>query len=156
MVKIKTVIDMIDKKEYSKIVKKNSPNSKTPLNCLKAFLFGGAICAIGQGIFNLYSYLKIPEQDAKTLCSCTLIFIGIILTAFHLYEKIAKHAGAGTLVPITGFANSMSSPAIEFKSEGFITGLGAKIFIICGPVIAYGVLTSVLYGIVYFIIRVIF
>lgn len=142
---------MIDKKTYSNIVKKNSPNSKTRLNCLKAFLFGGAICAIGQGIFNLYLYLKIPENDAKILCSCTLILIGITLTAFHLYEKIAKHAGAGTLVPITGFANSMSSPAIEFKSEGYVTGLGAKLFVICGPVIAYGVSAAAIYGIfVYF------
>lgn len=141
---------MLDKKEYSKIVKKNSPASKTPKNCLKAFVAGGIICALGQGIFNLYTYLKIPEQDAKTLCSCTLIFIGIIFTAFHIYEKIAKHAGAGTLVPITGFANSMSSPAIEFKSEGFITGLGAKLFVICGPVIAYGVFASALYGLLVF------
>ncbi|MCH5304808.1 MAG: stage V sporulation protein AC [Ruminococcus sp.] len=143
---------MIDKKQYSKIVKKNSPKSKMYLNCLKAFLVGGAICAIGQGISNLYLYLKIPEEQAKTLSSCTLIFFGILLTALHLYDRIAKHAGAGTLVPITGFANSMSSPAIEFKSEGFITGLGAKLFIISGPVIVYGVLTSALYGVYVYIL----
>ncbi len=142
---------MLSKKEYSEIVKRNSPKSKTPINCLKAFVSGGAICALGQGIFNLFVFLKVPENDAKTLCSCTLIFIGVVLTAFHLYEKLAKHAGAGTLVPITGFANSMSAPAIEFKSEGFITGLGAKIFIICGPVIAYGVLSSALYGVIVYI-----
>ncbi len=145
------VICMIDKKEYKNIVKKCSPNSKTRFNCLRAFVFGGGICALGQGIFNLYTYLKIPEDDAKLLCSCTLILIGVILTAFHLYEKIAKCAGAGTLVPITGFANSMSSPAIEFKSEGLITGLGAKLFAICGPVIAYGVTASVIYGIILFL-----
>lgn len=143
---------MVDKKEYSNLVKKHSPNSKTRFNCLKAFLSGGAICALGQGIFNFYKFLKIPEFNAKILCSSTLILLGIILTAFHFYEKLAKHSGAGTLVPITGFANSMSSPAIEFKSEGFITGLGAKLFVICGPVIAYGVLASTLYGIFYFLI----
>lgn len=142
---------MINKKQYSSIVKKNSPKSKTPLNCLKAFLVGGAICAIGQGILNLYLYLKIPEEQAKTLCSSTLIFLGILFTALHIYDKLAKHAGAGTLVPITGFANSMSSPAIEFKCEGLVTGLGAKIFIISGPVIVYGVLTSALYGVYLYI-----
>lgn len=141
---------MMDKKEYKKTADKNSPNSKTRFNCLKAFVSGGAVCALGQGIFNLYRFLKIPEYDAKVLCSSTLILLGIILTAFHLYEKIAKHSGAGTLLPITGFANSMTAPAIEFKSEGFITGLGAKLFIICGPVIAYGVLSSTVYGIIYY------
>ena len=140
---------MIDKKEYSKIVKKFSPNSKTRFNCLR-----GLICALGQGITNLYLYLKIPENDAKILCSCTLIFIGVIFTAFHIYEKIAKKAGAGTLVPITGFANSMASPAIEFKSEGFIVGLGAKLFAICGPVIAYGVSAAALYGLFVLLFRV--
>ena len=144
---------MIDKKEYKKIVKKNSPKSKTKFNCLKAFVAGGTICALGQGIFRLYTFLKISETDAKMLCSCTLIFLGVILTAFHLYEKIAKRAGAGTLVPITGFANSMTSPAIEFKSEGFIMGLGAKLFVICGPVIAYGVLASAIYGVVYYLFK---
>lgn len=144
---------MTDKKDYSKIVKKNSPNSKTRFNCLKAFIFGGIICAAGEGIFNLYIFLRISENEAKILTSSTLILLGIILTAFHIYEKIAKHAGAGTLVPITGFANSMCSPAIEFKSEGFITGLGAKLFIICGPVIAYGISASVIYGIILFIFK---
>lgn len=146
---------MMSKKEYSKTVKKLSPNSKTSLNCLRAFVFGGAICALGQGILNLYLYLGISEYDARTLCSSTLILIGIILTAFHLYEKLAVRAGAGTLVPITGFANSMSSPAIEFKSEGLITGLGAKLFVICGPVIAYGVTASVLYGVFVFVVGII-
>lgn len=145
---------MIDKKEYSKIVKKFSPNSKTRFNCLRAFIAGGLICALGQGLTNLYLYLKIPENDAKILCSCTLIFIGVIFTAFHFYEKIAKNAGAGTLVPITGFANSMASPAIEFKSEGFIVGLGAKLFVICGPVIAYGVSAATLYGLFVLLFRV--
>ena len=145
---------MTDKNEYSKIVRKNSPNSKTRFNCLKAFVFGGAICAFGEGIFKFYIYLKIPEYEAKILCSSTLILLGIILTAFHLYEKIAKHAGAGTLVPITGFSNSIVSPAIEFKSEGHVFGIGANMFKIAGPVLVFGISASVIYGIVYWMISV--
>lgn len=147
---------MISKAEYAKIVQKNSPKSKTRLNCLKAFLIGGAICALGQGLLALFRALGIDGLHAKALCSVSLIFLGILLTALHLYDKIAKHAGAGTLVPITGFANSVSAPAIEFKSEGFITGLGAKMFVIAGPVIVYGVSASVIYGVILFIIRQIF
>ena len=117
-------------KEYQQIVKTNSPKSKCFVNGLKAFFIGGTICAIGQGLVNLYMYLGMEVKDAKTLGSVSLIFLGIFLTAIHVYDNIAKHAGAGTLVPITGFANSIASPAIEFKSEGLITGLGAKMFII--------------------------
>ena len=130
---------MISSKEYNKIVTKNSPKSKLFVNCIKAFLIGGAICTIGQGFTNLYAMLGAAEKGSKTLCSVTLIFIGILLTAIGVYDKIAKHGGAGTLVPITGFANAVSSPAIEFKSEGYIAGLGAKLFIIAGPVMVYGV-----------------
>ena len=119
---------MISSKEYNKIVTKNSPKSKLFVNCIKAFLIGGAICTIGQGFTDLYAMLGAAEKDSKTLCSVTLIFIGILLTAIGVYDKIAKHGGAGTLVPITGFANAVSSPAIEFKSEGYIAGLGAKLF----------------------------
>ena len=114
---------MISPKEYNKIVTKNSPKSKLFVNCIKAFLIGGAICTIGQGFTDLYAMLGAAEKDSKTLCSVTLIFIGILLTAIGVYDKIAKHGGAGTLVPITGFANAVSSPAIEFKSEGYIAGL---------------------------------
>lgn len=141
---------MIDKQTYSKIVKKNSPDSKCAVNCLKAFLIGGAICAFGQALTDLYITLGLSKDDAGTLCSISLIFVGVLLTALHIYDNIAKHAGAGTLVPITGFANSMASPAIEFKSEGFITGLGAKMFVIAGPVIVYGVASAVIYGAVLF------
>ena len=144
----------MDKKEYSKIVKKNSPNSKSGINCLKAFLTGGAICALGQGLTDLYTSLGLGRDDAGTLCSVSLIFLGVLLTALHIYDNIAKHAGAGTLVPITGFANAMASPAIEFKSEGLITGLGAKMFVIAGPVIVYGVISAVLYGAVLFLIQI--
>ncbi|WP_294662880.1 stage V sporulation protein AC [uncultured Ruminococcus sp.] len=143
---------MISSKEYNKIVTKNSPKSKLFVNCIKAFLIGGGICTIGQGFTDLYAMLGAAEKDSKTLCSVTLIFIGILLTAIGVYDKIAKHGGAGTLVPITGFANAVSSPAIEFKSEGYIAGLGAKLFIIAGPVIVYGVSASIIYGFVLWIL----
>lgn len=143
---------MISPTEYNKIVTKNSPKSKLFVNCIKAFLIGGAICTIGQGFTDLYAMLGAAEKDSKTLCSVTLIFIGILLTAIGVYDKIAKHGGAGTLVPITGFANAVSSPAIEFKSEGYIAGLGAKLFIIAGPVIVYGVSASIIYGFVLWIL----
>ena len=133
-------------KQYSQIVKNNSPKSNTRTNCLFAFLIGGAICAAGEGLVQLYELIGLDVLHAKSLCSVTLIFIGIVLTALHVYDRLARHAGAGTLVPITGFANSMASPAIEFKSEGFISGLGAKMFVISGPVIVYGTLSAVLYA----------
>ncbi len=144
---------MITPKEYSSIVKKNSPKSKCFVNSLKAFAIGGAICAIGQGLLNLYQMLNLDKQTSKTLTSVTLIFLGILLTAIGVYDKIARHGGAGTLVPITGFANAVSSPAIEFKSEGFIAGLGAKLFIIAGPVIVYGVSASIIYGAILWILH---
>ncbi len=144
---------MVSPKEYDKIVKKNSPNSKCFVNSLKAFLIGGLICAVGQGFMNLYTYLGLDKDSSKTLTSVTLIFLGILLTAIGVYDKIARQAGAGTLVPITGFANSVSSPAIEFKAEGYITGLGAKMFIIAGPVIVYGTAASVIYGAVLWVLH---
>lgn len=142
---------MMNKKEYSRLVKEASPNSPVGLNCLKAFLVGGAICTVGQGLTDLYMYLGLVEKNSKSLTSITLIFLGVLLTVLGVYDNIAKHAGAGTLVPITGFANSIASPAIEFKSEGFILGVGAKMFSIAGPVIVYGVSASVVYGLIYWI-----
>ena len=142
---------MMTKKKYSELVKQRSRNSNLWLDCLKAFLIGGAICAIGQGILELFLVLELSEKDAKTLTSVSLIFIGVLLTALHQYEKLAKHGGAGTLVPITGFANAMSSPAIEFKAEGLITGLAAKMFIIAGPVLVYGTAAAVIYGLIYWL-----
>ena len=139
------------KETYAKLVKKRSRNSRLWLDCLKAFLIGGAICTIGQGISELYLYLGFSEDEAKTLCSVTLIFFGVLLTVMHQYERLAKHGGAGTLVPITGFANAMSSPAIEFKAEGFITGLAAKMFVIAGPVLVYGTAAAVIYGFMYWL-----
>ncbi len=142
---------MMTKKSYSELVKKRSRNSNSWLNCLKAFLIGGAICTLGQGILEILLSLEIAEKDAKTLTSVSLILIGVLLTALHQYEKLAKHGGAGTLVPITGFANAMSSPAIEFKAEGLITGLAAKMFIIAGPVLVYGTSAAVIYGVIYWL-----
>ena len=137
------------KENYADLVKKRSKNSRLPLDCLKAFLIGGLICMIGQGILELYLSLGVGEDDGKTLCSVTLIAFGVTLTAFHQYERLAKHGGAGTLVPITGFANAMSSPAIEFKAEGLITGLAAKMFVIAGPVLVYGTSAAIVYGLIY-------
>lgn len=133
------------------MVEKQTKNSPLFKDCIKAFIIGGIICTIGQGINDLYMKFDMGKTEAQTMTSVTLVFIGVLLTALHLYEKIAKHGGAGTLVPITGFANSVASPAIEFKSEGFILGVGAKMFSIAGPVIVYGTVSSVIYGIVYYI-----
>lgn len=139
--------------EYNKYVQKLSPNSKTWLNCLKAFAVGGLICTIGQVLMNVYGgkSIGLSKEMAGTATSITLVFLSALLTGLSVYDDIAKHAGAGTLVPITGFANAVVSPAMEFKSEGWILGVGAKIFTIAGPVIAYGTLASVVYGIVYWI-----
>lgn len=138
-------------KQYAELVKKRSRNSCIRRNCLKAFLIGGSICTVGQVFSELYRSLGLGEELSATLCSITMIAVGVLLTAFHLYEKLAKHGGAGTLVPITGFANAMSSPAIEFKAEGLITGLAAKMFAIAGPVIVYGTTASVIYGLIYYL-----
>ena len=136
--------------KYAQMVKIRSKESPILKNCVKAFCIGGTICTIGQGILEIYTALGLEEELSKTLCSVTLIAIGVLLTAFHQYERLAKHGGAGTLVPITGFANAMASPAIEFKAEGMVTGLAAKMFIIAGPVLVYGTSAAMLYGIVYF------
>ena len=138
-------------KAYDAMVKKAAPRSPVVKDCLLAFLSGGAICTFGQFLTNLYTLFGLQEKDARTLTSVSLIFLSALLTACGVYDKIAKHAGAGTLVPITGFANSMVSPAMEFKSEGFITGMGAKMFVVSGPVLVFGITASVVYGVIYWI-----
>ena len=138
-------------KEYGKLVKDMMPKSPIWKDCLNAFWIGGLICAIGQAILNAYLALGLPEKEAGTAMSMTLVLISALLTGFSLYDNIAKPAGAGTLVPITGFANAISSAAIVFKTEGFILGVGAKMFTIAGPVIVYGVSASVVYGLIYWI-----
>ena len=135
-------------REYGAMVQQVSPRSPVLKNCLFAFLFGGAICALGQGIANLFMLLGFTLRDARTFVSVSLIFLSAALTAFGVYDNIAKHAGAGTLVPITGFANSMVSPALEFKSEGLITGTAAKLFVVAGPVLVFGISASVIYGLI--------
>ena len=144
---------MLSKKEYQKIVTDKSKKSKVFVNCIKAFLIGGAICTVGQVLISVYQFAGMGEEDARTLTSVSLIFLGVLVTAFGLYDDLAKHAGAGSLVPITGFANAVSSPAIEFKTEGFVLGVGAKMFVIAGPVIVYGVFSSVIFGVVYWALR---
>ncbi len=141
----------LTKKEYSKMVVSKSKKSPILKDCIFAFLFGGGICSIGQGILDLYISLGLEQKDARALGSVTLIFLGSFLTAIKIYDNIAKYAGAGTLVPITGFANSIVSPAIEFKSEGHILGLGSKMFVISGPVIVFGINASILYGFIIWI-----
>ena len=138
-------------KEYGKLIKEMAPRSPIGKDCLHAFWIGGLICAIGQALINGYAALGLEKQDAGTAASMTLVALSALLTGLSLYDNIAKHAGAGTLVPITGFANSVVAPAVEFKTEGFVLGMAAKMFSIAGPVIVYGVSASVIYGIIYWI-----
>ncbi len=138
--------------EYDKMVKKASPNSPIFTNCLKAFVSGGLICAGGQLLLNLFLDRNFTENEAALCVSITLIGISAVLTALGLYEKLGKFCGAGTIVPITGFANSVVSPAIEFKKEGMVFGMAAKMFLVAGHVIVYGTLTSMLVGLIYFLI----
>ncbi|MBQ6825529.1 MAG: stage V sporulation protein AC [Clostridia bacterium] len=141
----------IKKEEYSKLVKKASPPSPKIKDFIFAFVVGGLICVIGELLFELYLYLGLFEKQVKMAVPVTLIFIAALLTGLKIFDKIAKRAGAGTLVPITGFANAVVSPAIEFKKEGFVLGVGANMFKIAGPVIVYGTVASVVYGIIYWI-----
>ena len=138
-------------KQYEKLVDELSPKSPMMKDCLNAFWIGGLICLLGQLILNGYLACGLSKEDAGTACSMTLVLISAILTGMSVYDDIAKVAGAGTLVPITGFANAVVAPAVEFKTEGFVLGVAAKMFTIAGPVIVYGVSASVVYGIIYWI-----
>ena len=139
------------KKDYQEYVDKKTPNSPIAFNILKAFVVGGIICLIGQFISDGLKGAGLDEEVAASVTSISLIFIGIFLTAINVYSKIGKFAGAGSIVPITGFANSIASPAIEFKSEGLVLGVGAKLFQIAGPVLVYGITASIVVGILYFL-----
>ena len=139
--------------EYINYVSEKSPKSKLGINCLKAFIIGGIICTIGQCFLNLYKYLGADKETASTLVTVTMIFLGSLLTGLNIYPKIAKHGGAGTLVPVTGFSNAVTAPALEAKTEGYVLGVGAKIFTIAGPVILYGTLSSIVCGLIYFFIK---
>ncbi|MBQ2774668.1 MAG: stage V sporulation protein AC [Clostridia bacterium] len=141
-------------KEYEKMTKKASPPSPKILNLIKAFAIGGLICVIGEGFSKFYESMGVKEKTITSLVPCTIIIIAAILTALGVFDKIARHAGAGTIVPITGFANSIVSPAMEFQSEGRILGTGANMFKIAGPVIVYGSAAAVIYGAIYYVVQV--
>lgn len=138
-------------KQYGALVEQMSPKSPMWRDCLNAFWIGGLICTLGQIFLNCYTNLGLDKNGAGTAASMSLVALSALLTGLSLYDDIAKYAGAGTLVPITGFANAIAAPAVEFKTEGFILGVGAKIFTIAGPVIVYGVSASVVYGLIYWI-----
>ena len=138
--------------EYQQYVKQKSPKSPIFKDTALAFLVGGAICALAELIQNGYVSLGMERIDAGTATSVTLVFLSALLTGLNLYNSLARYAGAGTLVPITGFANAVVSPAIDFKSEGFVTGMAAKMFTVAGPVIVFGTLASAVYGVVYWLI----
>ena len=138
-------------KEYGKLVGAKAPPSPIWKDCLNAFWIGGLICTLGQAFLNGYTALGLEKTDAGTAASMTLVALSALVTGLSLYDNLAKVAGAGTLVPITGFANSIAAPAVEFKTEGFVLGVAAKMFTIAGPVIVYGVSASVVYGLIYWI-----
>ena len=138
-------------KQYDALVKEMSPPSPLGKDCLIAFLVGGAICCLGQVFLNWYSSLGLDKDMAGTAASMSLVALSALFTGLSLYDDLAKHAGAGTLVPITGFANSIAAPAVEFKTEGFVLGVGAKMFTIAGPVLVYGTAASAMYGFIYWL-----
>jgi len=139
--------------EYEELTKKESSNTKSYKTIPMAFIIGGIICVLGQILIELYKSVGIAQDISPTLASISLVFMSAVLTGANVYDNIAKVGGAGTLVPITGFANAVVSPALEFKSEGFILGVGAKMFTIAGPVIVYGTLASVLYGVIVYLFK---
>lgn len=143
------------KQEYQKYIEKKTPNSPLAKDIFFAFIVGGIICCIGQLISDGFKALDLDKETASSATSVVMVFLGAFFTGIGVYDKIAKHAGAGTIVPITGFANAVVSPAMEFKSEGFVLGLAAKMFVIAGPVIVYGILSSVIAGIIYYIMMLI-
>ena len=138
-----------NKEEYSTYVDSKVPPSPILFNCVKAFFVGGLICMIGQIIFEICSNRGIPESNCYTIVSISLIFLSAFLTSLNIFNKLGKFAGAGTLIPITGFSNSIVSPAIEYKSEGYVMGVGAKMFTVAGPVLVYGISTSIIVGLLY-------
>lgn len=141
----------MDSKTKKELIEKHSPGSTLFKNSLLAFIFGGLICTLGELLKQLYIYLSLDEKTAGTLVTVSLIFIAALLTALGLFDKIARYAGAGTLVPVTGFSNAVVSEAMDAKSEGYVLGVGAKIYTVAGPVILYGLLSGVIYGVIYYV-----
>lgn len=139
----------LEQKEYTKMVKKQSGKSNILLNCIRAFLIGGLICVIAQ-IYN--DILPFSEEINKIHTTVFMVFLGVLLTALNVYDNIGKFAGAGSIVPITGFANSIASPAMEFRSEGHILGVGAQMFVVAGPVLVYGTASAIIVGLIYFLV----
>ena len=144
-------MDEMTNEQYSQYIDSISPKSDTGKHCISAFLVGGGICTVGQAVLNFYTAQGLDSDAAGSAVCITMIALGALLTGLGVYDKLANMAGAGTLVPITGFANAVVSPALEFKTEGYITGTAAKMFIISGPVIVYGLSASVVYGLIYWI-----
>lgn len=141
----------MDRKTYKKFADAHAPASPIWKNCIWAFLSGGLICGLGQCLIWMFSHFGFDKKQSLTLTSVTIVFVAVLLTALGLFEKIAKHTGAGTLVPISGFANSVASSAIDSRSEGLVLGVGAKIFTVAGPVLLYGTIAGVIWGIIYYI-----
>ncbi len=145
----------MDHKDKKELIKKHSPTSAIFKDCILAFLFGGLICTVGQALFNLYTFLGNNQKNAGILVTVSLIFLAALLTGLGIFDNIARHAGAGTLVPVTGFSNAVVSQAMDAKSEGYVMGVGAKIYTVAGPVILYGLLSGVVYGLIYYICKLI-
>ncbi len=136
-------------KEYQKLVERMTPDSRLFVGCLRAFWVGGLICAIGQGLCVLGEWMGLDDNTCSMFTSVTLIFLGTTLTGLGVYDRIGRYAGAGSIVPITGFANSVAAPAIEFRREGFVMGIGTKLFAVAGPVLTYGITASIIVGVLY-------
>ena len=144
----------MDKKQYKQYATAHAPRSPIVRDCLRAFFVGGSICCLGQGLITLYkNALGMSRDDASALCSVSLIFLAVLLTSIGVFDKIARFGGAGTLVPITGFANAVASPAIDSRAEGLVLGVGAKIFTVAGPVLLYGTSAGVVYGLIYWVAK---
>lgn len=143
----------ITKKEYSELSSKITPKPNALKNSIRAFWVGGLICAIGQVIVNLFKYAGLSQQDASSAATAVLIIIGAVLTGLGVYDTIGKYAGAGSIIPVTGFSNSIVSPAIEFKREGYVMGVGSKLFTVAGPVLVYGISTSIIVGLIYYLLH---
>ena len=143
-------MEKMSKQEYGNLTKKASPNTESWISIPWAFMVGGLICTLGQGLINLWEYMGLSEEMAPTAASVTLVLLSALTTGLNVYDKLANKAGAGTLVPITGFANAVAFPALEFKSEGLITGMAAKMFTVAGPIIVFGVLSGTIVGLIYY------
>lgn len=144
---------VMSKEEYKKYVDKKSPDSKTLVNVSRAFLVGGLICAVGQFFSNSFKQMGFDPDIVSSLTAMTMVFLGVFFSALNLYDDLGKFAGAGSIVPITGFANSIVSPAMEYRSEGYVLGIGARMFLVAGPVLVYGITASVIVGIIHYLIR---